>query len=49
MFVWPSRRRMLMAKLRSDAMTRRCNLSHLQEIHKRIFGDIYEWAGQDGT
>ncbi len=22
------------------------DLPHLQEIHKRIFGDIYEWAGQ---
>ena len=26
-----------------------CNLPHLQEIHKRIFGDIYEWAGQIRT
>jgi DNA-binding CsgD family transcriptional regulator len=25
------------------------DLSHLQEIHKRIFGDIYEWAGQIRT
>jgi cell filamentation protein len=25
------------------------DLSQLQEIHKRIFGDIYEWAGQIRT
>jgi cell filamentation protein len=25
------------------------DLSHLHEIHKRIFGDIYEWAGQIRT
>jgi cell filamentation protein len=25
------------------------DLSHLKEIHKRIFGDIYEWAGQIRT
>ena len=25
------------------------DLSHLQEIHKRIFGDIYQWAGQIRT
>jgi cell filamentation protein len=25
------------------------DLAHLQEIHKRIFGDIYEWAGQIRT
>ena len=25
------------------------DLPHLQEIHKRIFGDIYEWAGQSRT
>ncbi len=25
------------------------DLPHLQEIHKRIFGDIYEWAGQIRT
>ena len=25
------------------------DLSHLREIHKRIFGDIYEWAGQIRT
>jgi cell filamentation protein len=24
-------------------------LPHLQEIHKRIFGDIYQWAGQIRT
>jgi cell filamentation protein len=22
------------------------DLPHLREIHRRIFGDIYEWAGQ---
>ena len=26
-----------------------CELAHLQEIHKRIFGDIYQWAGQIRT
>ena len=26
-----------------------CDLPHLREIHKRIFGDIYEWAGQIRT
>ncbi len=25
------------------------NLSHLQEIHKRIFGDVFQWAGQIRT
>ncbi len=25
------------------------DLPHLQEIHKQIFGDIYEWAGQIRT
>jgi cell filamentation protein, protein adenylyltransferase len=25
------------------------DLPHLREIHKRIFGDIYEWAGQVRT
>jgi cell filamentation protein, protein adenylyltransferase len=25
------------------------DLPHLQEIHKRVFGDIYEWAGQIRT
>ncbi len=25
------------------------DLSHLRAIHKRIFGDIYEWAGQFRT
>ena len=25
------------------------DLSHLQEIHNRIFGDIYQWAGQIRT
>ena len=25
------------------------DLPHLQEIHKRIFGDIYEWTGQIRT
>jgi cell filamentation protein len=25
------------------------DLPHLQEIHKRIFGDIYEWAGKIRT
>jgi cell filamentation protein len=25
------------------------NLSHLQEIHKRIFGDVFRWAGQIRT
>src|SRR5882724_861717 len=25
------------------------DLPHLQEIHKRIFGDSYEWAGQIRT
>jgi len=25
------------------------DLPHLREIHKRIFGDIYEWAGQIRT
>ncbi len=25
------------------------DLPHLQEVHKRIFGDIYEWAGQIRT
>ena len=25
------------------------DLPHLREIHKRIFGDMYEWAGQIRT
>lgn len=24
-------------------------LSHLKAVHKRLFGDIYEWAGQERT
>jgi cell filamentation protein len=26
-----------------------CDLPHLRAIHRRIFGDIYEWAGQIRT
>ena len=25
------------------------DLSHLEEVHKRIFGDIYQWAGHIRT
>jgi cell filamentation protein len=35
--------------LDESPVSRSYDLPHLQEIHKRIFGDIYEWAGQIRT
>jgi cell filamentation protein len=35
--------------LNESPVSPRYDLPHLQEIHKRIFGDIYEWAGRIRT
>jgi cell filamentation protein len=35
--------------LDESAVSPSYDLPHLREIHKRIFGDIYEWAGQIRT
>lgn len=35
--------------LRESPVQPTYDLSHLRAIHKRIFGDIYEWAGQIRT
>lgn len=35
--------------LRESPVSLTYDLLHLREIHKRIFGDIYEWAGQIRT
>ena len=35
--------------LRDSPVRPTCDLSHLCAIHRRIFGDIYEWAGQIRT
>lgn len=32
--------------LRCDGITGAFDVVHLQSMHKRIFGDIYEWAGE---
>lgn len=33
-------------ELRHDPLPGRYDLSHLQDFHEHIFGDVYEWAGQ---
>jgi cell filamentation protein len=35
--------------LDESPVTASYDLPHLREIHKRIFGDIYEWAGRIRT
>lgn len=35
--------------LRESPVRATYDLPHLREIHRRIFGDIYEWAGQPRT
>jgi cell filamentation protein len=35
--------------LRESPVQATYNLSHLCAIHRRIFGDIYDWAGQVRT
>ncbi len=34
------------SQLHGHPVLGRFNLKHLQAIHKRLFGDLYEWAGQ---
>ena len=34
------------AELEVDPITGSFDFSHLQETHRRLFGDMYEWAGQ---
>lgn len=34
------------AKLREQPVAGKFDLIHLQEIHRRLFGDIYDWAGE---
>jgi cell filamentation protein len=35
--------------LHESPVTPTYDLHHLREIHRRIFGDIYDWAGQIRT
>ena len=34
------------SELRERPVKGEFDLAHLQEIHKRLFGDVYDWAGQ---
>lgn len=34
------------AELREQPIQGNFDLRHLQAIHQRLFGDVYEWAGQ---
>jgi cell filamentation protein len=34
------------SELREQPVKGKFDLAHLQEIHKRLFGDAYDWAGQ---
>jgi len=34
------------AKLREQPVEGKFDLAHLQQIHRRLFGDIYDWAGE---
>lgn len=34
------------AELRERPVIGAFDLAYLQQIHKRLFGDVYEWAGQ---
>lgn len=34
------------AKLREQPVTGKFDLDHLQQIHRRLFGDVYDWAGE---
>jgi cell filamentation protein len=36
----------LIAQLERSRLPRRYDLAHLRAFHRRIFGDIYEWAGE---
>lgn len=33
-------------ELRNEGITGTFDASHLKDIHKRIFGDVYDWAGE---
>jgi cell filamentation protein len=33
-------------EMREQAVKGKFDLAHLQEIHRRLFGDVYDWAGQ---
>lgn len=35
-----------MMKLRARGVTGKFNVQHLQNTHKELFGDIYDWAGK---
>ena len=34
------------SEMRERPVKAEFDLAHLQEIHKRLFGDVYDWAGQ---
>lgn len=34
------------ADMRSEGVTGRFDRQHIQDIHRRIFGDVYDWAGE---
>lgn len=34
------------ADMRSEGVTGRFDRQHIQDIHRRIFGDVYGWAGE---
>lgn len=34
------------ADMKAEGVTGRFDQPHLQDIHKRIFGDLYDWAGE---
>lgn len=34
------------SELREQPVKGKFDLAHLQRIHKRLFGDVYDWAGQ---
>lgn len=38
--------RIISLELRPDQITSELSINHLQELHKYLFGNIYEWAGQ---
>ncbi|MOA16957.1 Adenosine monophosphate-protein transferase VbhT [compost metagenome] len=34
------------AKLREQPVAGKFDLEHLRQIHRRLFGDVYDWAGE---
>lgn len=36
----------IIALLRRQPIQGRCDLDHLRAFHRRIFGDVYDWAGE---